>query len=124
MTMPGRVYIRYLPPIKYSDTMSKTQISALLRRKMLECMIAYPQDCSSKISYYYRLQNLLIIVALFGIYYFIYICISSLSISWQFFLSAYTSFTITVTLALYLYEIFLSRWLRRCFCSAKILSKD
>lgn len=58
MNIPGKVYVRYLPPIYPHEAQTREQMSRLLRMRMLEAMRDGPEDAGSPLTWWYRLKNM------------------------------------------------------------------
>jgi hypothetical protein len=51
MSMPGKVYIRYLSPIDPSEAQSRDEMQRLLRRRMLDAWKDCPPDICKELSF-------------------------------------------------------------------------
>jgi hypothetical protein len=55
MTLPGKVYVRFLQPILPSEAPTKEAMSLLVRRRMLESLRDVPEDLCQELSWFQRL---------------------------------------------------------------------
>ena len=63
MTIPGKVYVRYLDAIHPSEVASREEMSRLVRRRMLEALLDTPADTCAPMTVTQRCLNVLSIVA-------------------------------------------------------------
>lgn len=71
MTKPGKVYVRYLKPIKGSEATDKDHMAALVRRAMLESFKDLPNDISIELTWLQRIVNIIALIAMFSFDYFL-----------------------------------------------------
>lgn len=76
MTLPGRVYVRYLDPIVPDADSSREAVSRLVRRKMLSALKYSPEDVGRELHWQERLVNLIAIGTLFTLDLFLLRCMS------------------------------------------------
>ena len=118
MTMPGRVYIRYLEAIKPEQAKSREEKSNLVRRAMLEDSLNTPEDICSGLSTVHRLQSTLGILFLFGSHYLLWAwCIKDLlfttfNLTTTHVLSIFVSGSVVITLTLYIYAVYAVHWFK------------
>ena len=118
MTMPGRVYIRYLEAIKPEQAKSREEMSNLVRRAMLEDSLNTPEDICSGLSTVHRLQSTLGILFLFGSHYLLWAwCIKDLlfttfNLTTTHVLSVFVSGSVVITLTLYIYAVYAVHWFK------------
>ena len=63
MTIPGKVYVRYLKAIQPSEVTSREHMSRLVRRRMLEALLDTPRDTCAEITPRQRAVNIAAIVS-------------------------------------------------------------
>lgn len=119
MTIPGKVYVRFLPPIYAKEAENREQMSQLLRTKMLEAIKNGPKDVGAPLTWRQRLENVFALLALFGSHYYAYKWANIGEILkyydmpfWKgclFVLLVAMAFTVS----LYLYLLYISNWISK-----------
>jgi 1-acyl-sn-glycerol-3-phosphate acyltransferase len=66
MTKPGKIYVRFLKPIKGSEAKDKDHMSALVRRAMLESFKDLPNDVASELTWLQRMGNIIALISMFS----------------------------------------------------------
>ncbi len=62
INIPGRVYIKYLPPIMPSEASDKDKMSRLVRRRILTALLDTPPDTGKELGAVRRLLNLPVVL--------------------------------------------------------------
>jgi 1-acyl-sn-glycerol-3-phosphate acyltransferase len=72
MTIPGRVYVRVLPPITSSEAKSREEMSRLLRLRMLEAFLDSPDEAGQSLTWPERRRNILALTIQFTVNFALY----------------------------------------------------
>jgi 1-acyl-sn-glycerol-3-phosphate acyltransferase len=72
MTIPGRVYVRVLPPITSSEAKTREEMSRLLRLKMLEAFLDSPDEAGQSLTWPERRRNILALMIQFTVNFALY----------------------------------------------------
>ena len=114
MNLPGRIYAQQLPPIPFDHNQTRESISKQLRVQMLEAIKKSPADAGSAISWGFRIKNILSIVALAVLQYWIYqvpckLLMTTLRIGYGRLWFYLLCISIIVTMVLYFFKILLPK---------------
>ena len=72
MTIPGRVYVRILPPITSSEAKTREEMSRLLRLRMLEAFLDSPDEAGQSLTWPERRRNILALTIQFTVNFALY----------------------------------------------------
>ena len=118
MSLPGRVYVRMLPPIvgTHESGMTRETLSEALRVKMLEGIKLFPKDAGDSLTWTERGYNIASIVALVLFEYWLYnvpvqYIISLYGISFRQLLGLIVSSHVLFTICFYAWEVYIKRLL-------------
>jgi 1-acyl-sn-glycerol-3-phosphate acyltransferase len=111
----GHVRVRFLKPIMPDEAGSKDEMSALVRRRMLEAIKECPGDIGEPLTWVEKLVSVFTILALFAVDYWLYYFINNLAFNyvmlttWQFFIASFGTSAV-ITLGLYFYYTEIVHW--------------
>ena len=116
MTIPGKVYARFLDPILPHEASSREDMSNLLRRRMLKDTMNAPSDIAVELTWSQRLQNWLYLYGFFWILWYAFnhlipSILRELHMSVQYAWICFTIASVVITIVFYIYLVYLSHWL-------------
>ena len=109
MTIPGRVYVRVLPPIASSEAKTREEMSRLLRLKMLEAFLDSPDEAGQPLTWPERRRNILALTIQFTVNFALYkackfIFLDYIGLSLQNAIIYFSLYTVITTVILYFYS--------------------
>lgn len=116
MTMPGKVYARFLTPIQSSDVNSRDEMLNTTRKRMLEAWKDCPEDASVELSWPLRIKQIFSVSIFYIVVYLTWkklqgpISAIKEHFGWssaQFF-GVFMVISVTITLSFYIYLLYLS----------------
>lgn len=129
MCMPGKVYIRYLTPIQPSEASTRDEMSGIVRRRMLDAWRECPSDICRQLNFMQRLKYFATIFCLFLSHYFAYkyylygLLFETWGFSVSFCVQAFITFSVFVTLGIYVYAVYLVYWVQKLFTTSSTSAK-
>lgn len=111
----GHVRMRFLQPIMPDEASSRDEMSALVRRRMLEAIKQCPEDIGEPLTWIEKLVSLFTILSLFAIDVKLYYIVCDLAfnyfkLSTKEFVVASSALSIVITLGLYFYYTEIVHW--------------
>mmetsp|Transcript_17383 Transcript_17383/g.29150 ORF Transcript_17383/g.29150 Transcript_17383/m.29150 type:complete len:433 (+) Transcript_17383:116-1414(+) len=129
MSLPGKVYVRFLEPILPSEAKSREDMSRLLRRRMLNSFKNCPNDVATDLTWSQRLYCWLHMLGIYGFWYALYTHVPYRSIIDYFHVSVLQAwglvlaFSVLVTLTLFFYAVHIAPVLRKLMSRKDLSSK-
>ena len=108
MTIPGRVYVRILPPITSSEAKTREEMSRLLRLRMLEAFLDSPDEAGQSLTWPERRRNILALTIQFTVNFALYkacefIFFDYFGLKLQTAVTLFFLYTVITTVILYFY---------------------
>ena len=110
MSIPGRVYCKFLKPIQPSEASTRDEMSRLLRIRMLEAYRDCPSDVCAKLTAqesFYNILTITIILIVLAATGWVVGSALSLQYSWGEIALYWLGGTVAITLGLYVYMVYL-----------------
>ena len=125
MSLPGKVYVRFLDPIMPSEAGNKDEMGLLVRTRMLEAMKTFPEDVACELTWRQRLVCWVNVFAVYYITYHLYLHAAHFDVlgRWQMTYTQLWSIAVSVSILItgvfYVYAVYCAP-LIRSFVSKKL----
>ena len=120
MTLPGKVYVRFLPPIMPSEAHDKDTMGKLVRLHVLEAIKESPEDAACPLTWPQRLNSWLHMGVIYAIVWHLYHVIvqhdleRNCALSYAQLWALFGAFSVLITLLFYVHAVYCAPIVRDC----------